>query len=146
MVRKRFSAEELKERLDPLQYHVTQEAGTERAFTGVYWDNHDTGVYRCIVCDEPLFSSDTKYESGSGWPSFWKPISDDAVETHTDLSHGMVRTEVRCATCGAHLGHLFPDGPQPTGERYCMNSASLRLETDATADAEAAIDDAAGGG
>ncbi|HEX7095566.1 MAG TPA: peptide-methionine (R)-S-oxide reductase MsrB [Acidimicrobiales bacterium] len=128
MVRKRFSDDELRERLDPLQYHVTQEAGTERAFTGIYWDNHDGGVYRCVVCDEPLFTSDTKYESGTGWPSFWKPISDDVVETHTDLSHGMVRTEVRCATCGAHLGHLFPDGPQPTGERYCMNSAALRFE------------------
>jgi peptide-methionine (R)-S-oxide reductase len=128
MVRKRIAEEELRERLDPLQFHVTQEAGTERAFTGVYWDCHDEGVYRCVACDEPLFTSDTKYESGSGWPSFWQPISDDAVETHTDMSHGMVRTEARCANCGAHLGHVFPDGPKPTGQRYCMNSASLRLE------------------
>jgi peptide-methionine (R)-S-oxide reductase len=128
MVRKRIAEEELRERLDPLQFHVTQEAGTERAFTGVYWDCHDEGVYRCVACDEPLFTSDTKYESGSGWPSFWQPVSDDAVETHTDMSHGMVRTEARCANCGAHLGHVFPDGPKPTGQRYCMNSASLRLE------------------
>jgi peptide-methionine (R)-S-oxide reductase len=129
MVRKRFSEDELRSRLDPLQFQVTQEAGTERAFTGVYWDNHESGTYRCVVCEEPLFTSDAKYDSGTGWPSFWRPIRDDAVETHTDLSHGMTRVEVRCATCGAHLGHLFPDGPQPSGERYCMNSASMRLDT-----------------
>ena len=129
MVRKRFSDEELRARLDPLQYEVTQKAGTERAFTGVYWDNHDEGVYRCVVCDEPLFTSDTKFDSGTGWPSFWTPVSEDAVENHTDMSHGMVRTETRCANCGAHLGHVFADGPQPTGQRYCMNSASLRLDT-----------------
>ena len=141
MVRKRIADDELRERLDPLQYHVTQEAGTERAFTGVYWDCHDEGVYRCIVCDEPLFTSDTKYESGTGWPSFWQPVSDDAVERHTDASHGMVRTEARCANCGAHLGHVFPDGPRPTGERYCMNSASLRLDAK-----EPDKDDASGDG
>jgi peptide-methionine (R)-S-oxide reductase len=128
MVRKRIAEDELRERLDALQFHVTQEAGTERAFSGVYWDCHDEGVYRCVVCDEPLFRSETKYESGSGWPSFWQPISDDAVETHTDTTHGMVRTEARCANCGAHLGHVFLDGPKPTGQRYCMNSASLRLD------------------
>ena len=122
---------ELRERLTSEQYHVTQEAGTERAFTGEYWDCHDDGVYRCVVCDEPLYSSDTKYESGTGWPSFWQPVSEDAVERHTDTSHGMVRVEARCANCGAHLGHVFPDGPRPTGERYCMNSASLRLDKDA---------------
>lgn len=122
---------ELRARLTPEQYHVTQEAGTERAFTGVYWDCKDDGVYRCIVCDEPLFSSDTKYESGSGWPSFHSEISDGAVERHSDTSFGMIRTEVVCANCGAHLGHVFPDGPQPTGERFCMNSASLRLDRDA---------------
>ena len=97
MVRKHIAEDELRERLDPVQYHVTQEAGTERAFTGVYWDCHDDGVYRCVVCDEPLFRSDTKFESGTGWPSFWQPVSDDAVETHTDTSHGMVRTEAVCA-------------------------------------------------
>jgi peptide-methionine (R)-S-oxide reductase len=129
MVRKSIADEELRERLDPLQYHVTQEAGTERAFTGIYWDCHDEGLYRCVVCDEPLFRSDTKYESGSGWPSFWQPVSGDAVETHSDMSHGMVRTEAVCANCGAHLGHVFPDGPRPTGQRYCMNSASLRLDS-----------------
>jgi peptide-methionine (R)-S-oxide reductase len=134
MVRKHIAEDELRERLDPVQYHVTQEAGTERAFTGVYWDCHDDGVYRCVVCDEPLFRSDTKFESGTGWPSFWKPVSDDAVETHTDTTHGMVRTEAVCANCGAHLGHVFPDGPQPTGQRYCMNSASLRLVPDRAAD------------
>jgi peptide-methionine (R)-S-oxide reductase len=118
----------LRERLTPLQFDVTQRAGTERAFTGIYWDNHDDGVYRCIVCDSPLFSSDTKFESGSGWPSFYRAIDDGAVETRTDSSHGMVRTEAVCANCGAHLGHVFPDGPQPTGLRFCMNSASLRLD------------------
>ncbi|MDZ7733722.1 MAG: peptide-methionine (R)-S-oxide reductase MsrB [Acidimicrobiia bacterium] len=122
---------ELAERLTPEQFHVTQEAGTERPFTGVYWDCKDDGVYRCVVCDTPLFASTTKYESGTGWPSFWEPVSDDAVATHQDHSLGMARTEVTCATCGAHLGHVFPDGPQPTGERYCMNSASLRLDRDA---------------
>ncbi len=126
----------LRERLSPLQYEVTQHAGTERAFTGVYWDCHDEGVYRCIVCETPLFSSDTKYESGSGWPSFWQAIDDGAVETRTDTSHGMVRTEALCATCGAHLGHVFDDGPQPTGVRYCMNSASLRLVRDDGSDTE----------
>ena len=136
MVRKHFTESELRERLDPLQFHVTQEAGTERAFTGVYWDNHDSGVYRCVVCDQPLFASDTKYDSGTGWPSFWRPIRDDAVETHTDMSHGMTRIEVRCANCGAHLGHLFPDGPRPTGDRYCMNSASLRLDPEAARSAD----------
>jgi peptide-methionine (R)-S-oxide reductase len=119
----------LRERLTPLQFDVTQHAGTERAFTGIYWDNHDDGVYRCIVCDTPLFSSDTKFESGTGWPSFSDAL-DGAVETRTDSSHGMVRTEAVCANCGAHLGHVFPDGPTDTGLRYCMNSASLRLDTD----------------
>ena len=120
--------EELRTRLTPLQYQVTQQAGTERAFTGEYWETKAPGVYHCIVCEAPLFSSDTKYESGSGWPSFWEALDPDAVSLIKDRSFGMVRTEVTCARCGAHLGHLFPDGPQPTGERYCMNSASLRLE------------------
>lgn len=124
----KFSEAELRERLSPEEYHVTQEAGTERAFTGRYWDVKDNGTYHCIVCDAALFSSDTKYESGSGWPSFTNPMDLDSVETKTDTSYGMVRTEALCANCGAHLGHVFPDGPGPTGERYCMNSVSLRLE------------------
>ena len=120
--------EELRQRLTPEQYEVTQHAGTERAFTGAYWNTKDPGTYRCIVCDAPLFSSDTKYESGSGWPSFWQALDPSRVTLTDDRAHGMVRTEVTCANCGAHLGHLFPDGPQPTGDRYCMNSASLRLD------------------
>jgi peptide-methionine (R)-S-oxide reductase len=127
------SDEELRERLTPLQYEVTQHAGTERAFTGEYWDTKDPGTYHCIVCGTPLFRSEVKYDSGSGWPSFWEAIDPAKVELLEDRSHFMTRTEVRCATCGAHLGHVFPDGPQPTGDRYCMNSASLRLERDGEA-------------
>ena len=123
----KFTDDELRERLTPLQYHVTQEAGTERAFTGETWDNKAAGEYRCVVCDEQLFSSDTKYESGTGWPSFSQPAEGEKVETEVDTSHGMVRTEAMCSSCGAHLGHVFPDGPGPAGERYCMNSASLRF-------------------
>jgi peptide-methionine (R)-S-oxide reductase len=122
---KSIDPEELRTRLTPLQFDVTQNAGTERAFSGEYWDNHEAGNYHCVVCGELLFLSDTKFDSGTGWPSFWEAVDPDKVELITDTSHGMVRTEVRCATCGAHLGHLFPDGPQPTGERFCMNSASL---------------------
>jgi peptide-methionine (R)-S-oxide reductase len=124
------SDEELRARLTPIQYEVTQQEGTERAFSGEYWDTKDPGTYRCIVCDEPLFRSDTKYDSGSGWPSFWEAIDPAKVTLVEDRSHFMRRTEVRCARCDAHLGHVFPDGPKPTGERYCMNSASLRLEKD----------------
>src|SRR5947209_16368098 len=118
-----LGADELKQRLTPIQYEVTQHAGTERAFTGEYWDCHDDGTYECVVCGEPLFRSDHKFESGTGWPSFWQPAGDGTVDEHVDASHGMVRTEVRCKKCGAHLGHLFPDGPRPTGQRYCINSA-----------------------
>lgn len=124
------TTDDLRERLTPLQWDVTQNAGTERAFSGEYWDTKDPGTYRCIVCDEPLFRSDTKFDSGSGWPSFWEAIDPAKVTLIEDRSHFMRRTEVRCARCDAHLGHVFPDGPKPTGERYCMNSASLRLEKD----------------
>jgi len=123
--------DELRERLTPEQYEVTQKGGTERAFSGAYCNTKDPGTYRCIVCDAELFRSDTKYDSGSGWPSFTEPTADGAVRTITDSSHGMERTEVRCARCDAHLGHVFPDGPGQSGERYCMNSASLALEPDA---------------
>lgn len=125
------TTEELAARLTPLQYHVTQEAGTERPFTGEYWDAKDDGVYRCVVCEEPLFDSNTKYDSGSGWPSFWQPIESDAVATKKDFKLLVPRNEVVCGNCGAHLGHVFNDGPQPTGERFCMNSASLRLDREA---------------
>ena len=125
-----FDDGELRERLTDEQYLVTQRAGTEAPFTGEYWDCHDDGTYRCVVCDTALFTSDTKFESGSGWPSFFDTVGPDVVEIRTDTSHGMVREEAVCANCGAHLGHRFPDGPNPTGQRYCMNSASLRLDRD----------------
>jgi peptide-methionine (R)-S-oxide reductase len=120
--------EEWKSQLSDDEYRITREAGTEPAFTGKYYKLKDRGVYNCICCGEPLFTSNEKYDSGSGWPSFWKPKDDTALEEVRDTAHGMIRTEVRCPKCGAHLGHVFEDGPQPTGLRYCINSASLDFE------------------
>lgn len=128
MDKKQLSEAEWRERLTPEQYHVLREGGTERAFAGKYNANKAAGMYRCAGCGEPLFLSGTKYDSGSGWPSFTAPVNAEAVEELRDTSHGMIRTEVRCARCEGHLGHVFPDGPGPEGLRYCMNSLSLDFE------------------
>ncbi len=122
------SNDEWKKVLPEDVYHIMREQGTERAFTGQYWDKHEKGVYYCAACDLALFDSETKFESGSGWPSFYQPIAQNAVEKETDTSYGMVRDEVHCARCGGHLGHVFDDGPKPTGLRYCINSASLSFK------------------
>jgi peptide-methionine (R)-S-oxide reductase len=119
---------ELRARLTPEQYHVTQEKGTERAFTGEYWNHKEDGKYHCIVCGELLFDSSTKFDSGCGWPSFYQQVTPEAIDVQGDQSHGMVRDEIVCHKCGAHLGHVFPDGPKPTGLRYCVNSASIKFE------------------
>jgi len=124
------SEREWREQLTPEQYHVIRQKGTEPPFTGEYVLSKDRGTYRCAACGQKLFDSDTKYESGSGWPSFWAAVDEGAIDTHRDLSHGMVRTEIRCSRCGGHLGHVFEDGPRPTGLRYCVNSVSLQFDPD----------------
>lgn len=119
---------EWREQLTPEQYRILREHGTERAFTGPYWNAFEKGLYRCAACDEPLFYSDTKFDAGCGWPSYFEPVKPGAVTEHRDASYGMVRTEIRCANCGGHLGHVFPDGPKPTGLRYCINGHSMVFE------------------
>jgi peptide-methionine (R)-S-oxide reductase len=124
------SNDDWKQELSDEQFRVLRQCGTEPPFTGKYWDHHEKGVYHCAACGKPLFSSETKFDSGSGWPSFWNPASNDALRARVDESHGMVRTEILCAGCGGHLGHVFEDGPQPTGLRYCINSAALEFRED----------------
>ncbi|ETF01650.1 methionine sulfoxide reductase B [Advenella kashmirensis W13003] len=122
------SEQQWRELLSPESYHVTRQKGTERAFTGEYWDHFQPGIYTCVACGTPLFASDTKFDAGCGWPSYFEPLNPHNVREETDTSHGMVRTEILCNVCDAHLGHVFPDGPPPTGLRYCINSLSLRFE------------------
>lgn len=124
------SDREWREQLTPEQYHVIRQKGTERPFTGEFYLFKGKGTYRCAACGQELFDSDTKFESGCGWPSFWAPVDEETIETHRDLSHGMIRTEILCSKCGGHLGHVFEDGPQPTGLRYCVNSVSLQFDPD----------------
>ena len=121
--------DEWRKRLTPMQYQVARHAATERAFSGAYWNHWDDGRYRCVGCGETLFESKTKFDAGCGWPSYYEPVNSEVVERLTDASHGMVRVEVRCMKCGSHLGHVFPDGPEPTGERFCINSAAIAFES-----------------
>jgi peptide-methionine (R)-S-oxide reductase len=130
MAKIKKSEAEWRQELTPEQYQVCRQKGTERAFTGAYWNTKTPGVYLCACCGQDLFSSETKFDSGTGWPSFWQPVASDRVGTETDRSLFVTRTEVHCNRCGAHLGHVFPDGPEPTGQRYCINSVSLRLQAE----------------